>query len=196
MNALTHLQRPAGDVDSERAATIYATALLNVAQAQGQAVEVFQDLQHLMDDVLAKKPEVAEFFRSAAVGRDRKAEVLKKAFGPDNVHPLLAQFLLVLNDHDRLDLLGAVLIQGQRIYLRRGNKFLVDVASAVPLTEPEQERVQALLAKITGAEPVLYYRVEPDLVGGLVIRTGSWLFDGSVRGRLATLREILFERQP
>jgi len=196
MNALTHLQRPAGDVDSERAATIYATALLNVAQEQNQAVEVFQDLQHLMDDVLAKKPEVAEFFLSAAVGRDRKAEVLEKAFGPEHVHPLLAQFLLVLNDHDRLDLLGAVLIQGQRIYLRRGNKFLVDVASAVPLTEPEQERVKALLTKITGAEPVLYYRVDPDLVGGLLIRTGSWLFDGSVRGRLRTLREILFERQP
>ncbi len=196
MNAISHLQRPAGDVDSERAASVYANALLNVAQEQNQSDEVLQDLQELVEEILDKQPDIAEFFRTAVVGRDRKAEVIRKVFGPDQIHPILAQFLLVVNDHERLDLLSAILIEGQRQYLRRGNKFLVDVASAVPLTEAEQERVKTLLGQITGAEPILTYRVETGLLGGLVIRTGSWLFDGSVRGRLQTLRETLFEKQP
>jgi F-type H+-transporting ATPase subunit delta len=196
MNAVTQLQRPAGTVETERAATVYAEALLNVAAEENQSEPVLRDLQTLVTEVLQKQPEVAEFFSSAIVGRDRKATVLQQAFGPDKIHPVLSRFLEVLNDHDRLGLLPAILVMAQRVHLRRTNKILVDVVSAVPLTEAEQERVKAVIHGITNADPIPMFRLDPALVGGLVIRAGSWLFDGSVRGRLQAMRESLFERQP
>lgn len=196
MNAASQLQRPAGNVEAERAATVYAESLLNVADEQQQSEAVLRDLQTLVADVLLKQPEVAEFFASAAVSKDSKASVLAATFSAARVHPLLARFLQVLNDNDRLDLLPAILVMAQRTYLHRTNKILVDVVSAVPLTETEQERVKTLLHTITHADPVPTFRLDPDLLGGLVIRAGSWLFDGSVSGRLQSMRETLFERQP
>lgn len=196
MNALTQLQRPAGNVESERAASVYAAALLNVAREQNQVQEVLDDLQGLDSDILGKQPVVAEFLQSAIIGRDRKAELLHRAFGPDRIHPLLSQFLQVLNEHDRLNLIGSILVEAQRAALRHANKFLVDVVSAVELTETEKQRLEGLLRQITSAEPVTTYRLDPDLLGGVQIRTRSWLFDGSVSGRLQVLRQTLFERQP
>jgi F-type H+-transporting ATPase subunit delta len=196
MNAITQMQRPAGDVQAERAATIYAEALLNVAQEYNQVEAVLHELQTLVSDVIEKQPEVAEFFKSAAVGREHRAAVLKAVFGRDRIQPVLADFLVVLNEHDHLDLLPSINVMAQRIYLTRTNKILVDVVSAVPLTEAEQERVKKIIHDITRAEPIATFRLDPELLGGLVLRVGSWLFDGSVSGRLQSMRETLFERQP
>ena len=66
--------------------------------------------------------------------------------------------------------------------------------TAVPLPEDQQERLRQGVRNAMNLEPILETRVEPDLLGGLILKVGDWQFDGSVRTRLDNIRQYLIER--
>ncbi len=180
------------DDDVQRIARIYAEALLNAAEARGQAADVLGDLEGIVRDIFDRNPAIEQFLSSAAVGRERKREAIRHAFG--HVGDILANFLQVLNDHDRLGTLRAVALTYRDLYDRRAGRMHVVVESAVPLAEDQQERLREKLRATFHREPVLATRVDPDLLGGLVVRVDDWLYDASVRARLGDLRKQLIER--
>jgi F-type H+-transporting ATPase subunit delta len=181
------------DVGSQRIAQTYAEALLNAAEKQNQAREVLDDLDALVHQVFRERPDVEKFLTSLAVGRDPKARVVRNAFTGRAVD-LFTNFLLVANDHDRLDLLRPILAAYREEYERRTDRLRVLVRSAVPLPDDQRDRLLAELRETYRREPVLETQVDPDLLGGLVVRVGDHLFDGSVRTRIDTIRKQLIER--
>ena len=128
-----------------------------------------------------------------AVGREAKAAVLRKAFGGRS-SDLFVNFLVVLNNHDRLDLLRPIQRTYRELFDERAQRIRVHVRSAVPLPDDQQQRLRDELRQTFHRDPILVTEVDPDLLGGLVVRVGDWLYDASIRTRLANLKNDLIER--
>jgi F-type H+-transporting ATPase subunit delta len=181
------------DDEARQVARVYAEALFQAAQRGGQQEEVLHELGALVDDAFRQKPGLELFLASPAVGRDRKAKALRAAF-EGRATPVFVHFLLVLNHHDRLGYLQAIAGAYRALHERRSNRIRVVVRSAVPLTDEERGRVWHDVRDVSGREPVLEEAVDPELLGGLVIRVGDWVYDASVRTRLESIRDRLIER--
>lgn len=181
------------DVGAQRVARVYAEALLNTAQQRGRAEEILQELEALVQDVFRRDPQFEVFLSSGAIGRETKREVLQAVFA-DRASGMFLDFLQVLNNHDRLDLLRPILTAYRVLLDERSGRVRVRVRSAVPLPADQQEQLCQELRDSFHLEPVLETEVDPDLLGGLVVQVGDWLYDGSVSTRIATLRKEMMER--
>jgi F-type H+-transporting ATPase subunit delta len=181
------------DVSAQRVAHVYAEALINAAEAAGKADAILDELDSLITDLFRADRQFEAFLSSGAIGRDRKAEVIEKTFG-GRAEELFTNFLLVLNRHERLDLLRPIRTAYQELRDQRANRVRVLVRSAVPLPDDQRDRLQQELRQSFHLEPVLVTQVDPDLLGGLVVKVGDWLYDGSVRAQLETLRNQLIAR--
>jgi F-type H+-transporting ATPase subunit delta len=174
-------------------ARVYAEALLAAADKRQQTEEVLEQLESLVRDVLGRDAAFALFLASAVVGRDRKRESLRRAF-EGKINDVLFNFLLVLNDHDRLGVLREVAAMLRDMYERRAGRLHVQVSAAAPMADDQQDRLRNELREKFGREPILSIRVDPDLLGGLVVRVDDWVYDGSVRARLERIQNQLIER--
>jgi F-type H+-transporting ATPase subunit delta len=181
------------DVSAQRIARVYAEALLNAAEARGQAEAILEELGALLTDVGGKEPQLDAFLTSAAIGRHRKADAIDKVF-QGRADELLVNFLQVLNDHQRLELLRAIWLAARRLQDARQRRVRVKVDSAVQLQPEHESRLIDNIRNILHYEPVLEKTVDPDLLGGMIVRVGDWLYDGSVRSELQHIRTQLVAR--
>ncbi len=177
----------------QRVARVYADALLKAAAEHGRGAEVLDELNALVGDVFRREPELEQFLASPAVGRERKGEVIRRTF-EGRASELLVNFLYVLNNHDRLDVLRGVRAVYNDLFDRSQNRVRVVVRSAVPLAGDQRERIASELREAFGKEPVLHASVDPALLGGLVVQVDDWVYDASVRTRLELIRKQLVER--
>ena len=181
------------DDATRHVARIYAEALLGAADKRQQTQEVLEQLEDLVHNVLARDAAFAHFLASAVIGRDHKREVLRRAF-EGKVNEVLFHFLLVLNDHNRLNILRETVVLMRELYERRSGRMHVEVTAATPLPDDQQERLRQELREKFGREPILSLRVDADLLAGLVVRVDDWVYDGSVRARLERIRNQLIEK--
>ncbi|HKI31288.1 MAG TPA: ATP synthase F1 subunit delta [Gemmataceae bacterium] len=181
------------DAGSRRVSRVYAEALLDAAQKRDQLPQVLEEFTSLLDDLFRADPQFEAFLASGAISRKPKAEVIHRAFD-GRASDTFRNFLLVLNDHQRLELLRGIYEAVRELYDERSGRMRVVVNSAVPLPDDQRERLLHELREKYRKEPVLTIRVDPALLGGLVIRVGDWLYDGSVRMRLDNIRKQLIER--
>jgi len=184
---------PMADVGAQRVAHVYAEALLNAADKQGQSEQILDSLDSLIRDLFSGDPQLETFLSSSAIGRDRKARVIDKVF-ESRASQLFVDFLLVLNRHERLGLLRPILTAAKEIRDERAKRIRVQVRSAVPLADEEANRLRQQLRDALKVEPILQPEVDPDLLGGVVVQVGDWLYDASVRAKLDSLRNQLIER--
>ena len=184
---------PTADVGAQRVARVYAEALLRAAENQGQADAVLDEFTALVGEVFPKDPQFEEFLASGSIGRDRKAKALRDIF-ENRATPVFADFLMVLNNHERLGLLRPILAAYRELYDERARRIRVQVRTAVPLPDDQRARLQQQLHETFHLEPVLETRVDPDLLGGMVVRVGDWLYDASVRTQIENLRNQLIAR--
>jgi len=180
------------DVGGQRIGKVYAEALLNTAEKQGRAGEILQEFDALVD-VFRRDPDLERFFTSSAIGRDRKQEILEKTF-KGRADDVFFDFLLVLNRHDRLDVIRAVHAAYRELFDERAGRIRVQVKSAVPLPADQAELLRQEIRAKFAKEPVLDARVDPDLIAGLVVQVGDWRLDSSVKCRLREIQDKLIER--
>ncbi len=103
----------------------------------------------------------------------------------------MRKFLGTLLEAGQLEQLSAILIEFDRLARRRPERTLAHVTSAVPLTEAEQETMRAKLSQRFGADLEIQFEVDSSLIGGVHLRVGDQVIDGSVAGKLAALRDHL-----
>ena len=183
------------DEKSTELARTYANAILGAAEAHGGSAEpVIDELEELLADVWVGQPKFAALLSSGSVASLEKDRILLQTFEGRAV-PIVLNFLRVLNRHDRLSLLPAIVRQVRASWDRKQNRLPVTVRSAVPLDETAQAALTARLTTMIHATPILRLEVDPSLIGGLVIQVGDDVYDASVRTRLARLRDRLIESQ-
>lgn len=172
---------------SEQVGKRYARALFELAQEKGLSEQVAGELAEVAGLVEAV-PEMATFLASKRIGREEKKKTIIQLF-TGKLSPLTLNFLQLLVDKGR----EAELPQVERYFrkLLRESQGLVEgeVTTAVPLTEEEVTRLEAELSQGLGRRVKLASRVDTSLLGGLVVKIGDRVIDGSLRTRLERLRE-------
>ncbi len=181
------------DVGAQRIARVYAEALLNAAEKRNEADAVYDQVDSLVHDLFRADPQFEAFLASGAVSRKDKEHVIRSVFG-SRAGELFINFLLVLNQHERLELLRPILAAYRSLRDERARRIRVQVRSAVPLAQDQEQRLRQELHDTFQMEPLLETAVDPDLLGGMVVRVGDWVYDASVRSQLETLRKQLIER--
>jgi F-type H+-transporting ATPase subunit delta len=180
------------DPSSQAVARTYADAFLDAAAATGTEAAL-DELGSFVDDVLLKVPGLQEIFGSVVVGRDEKIRLIDKVIAP-RASELVTNFLRVLARHERLELLPAILRESRiRNEIRHG-RHRIQVTIARPLTSQAEGTIRTRLADALKFDPILETRVDPSLLGGIVIRVGDTVYDSSLATRIKQLREQLEQR--
>jgi F-type H+-transporting ATPase subunit delta len=180
-------------VTAQRIARAYAEALYRAADQQGQANAMYEELDSLLTDLLPADQQGWAFFANPTVGRHNKQAVIEKLF-KDRASPLFYNFLQVLNEHERLDLLRAIRAELRKLLDERDHILRVPVRTAVPLADDQRERLEQGLRNFFHMNPVLEPAVDPELLGGLVVRIGDMVYDTSVRTKLDKIRNDILAR--
>jgi F-type H+-transporting ATPase subunit delta len=170
----------------------YAEALVSAAEKEGGVEPVLDELGQIERDVIKAFPRLGAMLASARVSIAHKDQILTAVFA-NRASSLVLRFLRVLNRHDRLGALGVVARETRSIWDGRNKRIPVRVRSAVALDDKQLQTLRDQLAALTRATPVLQVSTDPDLIGGLVVQVGDHRYDGSVKSRLAQLRQRLIE---
>jgi F-type H+-transporting ATPase subunit delta len=165
----------------------HAQAVFRIALETGQFERWQSDLQ-IMAAVL-QDAEMVSFLESPRVSQARKTEVLLAAVR--GVAPAALNLARLLVARNRLRMIPSLVAEYRRLVYAHKGVVEADVTAAVPITEGEEARIGRDLAVITGKTVMLGVEVDPRIMGGLVVRVGDKLIDGSVRTRLQELRRSL-----
>ncbi|MYB06564.1 MAG: ATP synthase F1 subunit delta, partial [Gemmatimonadetes bacterium] len=166
----------------------YAETLFELAERDGGAAgygDPVAAVAGLMED-----RKVIEFFGTPRVSADTKKEALERALG-DSVPPMLLRFLTVVVDRGRQRLIPAIMKDFQALLDRHRGIRHMEVTVARELGAAEAEALAERLSSATGAEVIPTVRVRPEIIGGIVIREGDTLYDGSVKRQLDAMRRAL-----
>ena len=181
------------NVGAEQVAKVYASALVDAAEAAGQTEAVMDELDSFLGDVLAAAPKLEVVLGSALVSPDEKSALLDKALR-EQASPLFLNFLKVVSRHGRLDILRPIHQAAHDLYDRMRNIVRVQVASAADLEEPLKFELTNSVRRMVGGKPVLEMEVWPELVGGMMMRVGDTVYDGSISTRLEKVRQEMIDR--
>jgi F-type H+-transporting ATPase subunit delta len=181
------------DVNARQVASMYAQAVLNAAQQAGQAREFVEELDSLVENVLNPYPQFEILLASALISYEDKLGILDRTFG-GRASQLMMNFLKVLADHDRLSSLREIRKAAHRTYDEMQGLVRVHVTTATPLDDRLTGQITEQLRGMLGGEPKLERVVDPQLLGGIVLRVGDTIFDGSVATHLERIREQMINR--
>ena len=166
----------------------YASALADVVLAHNEAREVQQELGDWAA-MMQSHPQLLEVFRNPVVPYDQKSKLLTALIARTRVRPTTANFLQVLLRNHRLADLAEINHSFARVLDERAGLVLAHVTTARPVPAQAQEALRARLAQMTGRKVYLQFAVDEELIGGIVTRIGSTVYDGSVRTRLQRIKQ-------
>ena len=174
----------------------YAGALVDVVMGPQAGMRAEDAVAQLHSFNAAVKSTVAlrTILASPAVSKARKRLVIRRLAEALGLSRIILNFLLVLTDHGRAGALRETIESFDVLLDERMGFVRADVRSAVELTPAQQESLSVELQKLTGKQVRIKFAADPDLIGGVTARLGSRLYDGSVRGQLAKLRQSLAVR--
>lgn len=173
------------------AAEVYAESLLELANERGVTDDLFTEFESLVQ-YLREDEDFAGFLASSAVDDDDRRESIRRIF-ESRLSELLLNTLLVLNDHNRAGIVPLVFEKFKELYDAQKNRQDVFVRSAVELSDNQRELIRDSIAGMIGKEVILIEQVEPELLGGVVVKVNDTQLDGSLRNKLTQMREYMFE---
>ncbi|MDG2422614.1 MAG: ATP synthase F1 subunit delta [Phycisphaerales bacterium] len=173
-------------------ARIYARSLFELCEEAGgrdRAMEVADELEQICE-LARSNSSFKEFLSSPLLEVTARGDSLKAIF-ENKVSDLVLRFLLVLNTNDRLGHLEPIEAALIQIVHQQWGRVEVDVTTAKPLDDAAKESLVTKLKSALGKDPVVHSYVNPDLIGGVTLRIGDQLIDGSVATQLRRLERDL-----
>lgn len=178
------------DVTAEQIARTYAQGFLGASGSDAAAVE---DLEAVSAEVLDVHPEFADAMCSAFVDHEVRVGMIDRVLG-GRVAPTVVNLMKVLSAHGRMELADEVARQSRLLLDKQQGREAVLVRLAHTADEATLAEIEKTVRNVTGVDPVITVEVDPDLVGGLEIRVGDTVFDGTVRTAFAKAhKEIVNE---
>ena len=166
----------------------YAVALADVVTKSGEAAEVRDELS-AWEAMTRANAELLEVFRHPTIPYEQKRRVLNALIERSRPRPTTANFLQVLLQNHRLADLSEINRQFAQELDRRAGVVEARVTTARPVPEQAQEALRARLGELTRSRVRLQFAVDEDLIGGVVTRIGSTVYDGSVRNQLEQVKQ-------
>lgn len=172
-------------------ASTYAQAIYELADSKGMLDQVEEQLL-LVDRTISSHEDLHNLMYHPQVPAQAKKETLVQIFGAD-LTDYVRNFLMLLVDKRRETALPAITREYVRLANEKRNIAEAEVITAVPLTEEQQKALQAKLSAVTCKNIVLKPQIDQSIIGGVVVKIGGKLIDGSVTGRVQALRTALLK---
>ena len=170
----------------EEIATVYARSLFEVAKEQSKLDEVREQLGQIADAINDDR-ELQVFFFSPYFSTEEKEDGLRKVI--DGAEPAVLNFLELLVEKHRMPAIFRIRHAYDELWERENKLLPVEITSAVELDDEVARRIGDQIGEQTGQRVELTKTVDPDIIGGLVLRVGNSILDASIRNRLDNLRK-------
>ena len=168
----------------------YANALADIVLKQGAAEPAAKQLEGF-GAAYEESAELRTFLASPAVSVEAKHEVLEKIAKRLGASKVIRNFLFVIADHRRTQLIPEIVATFQQVLRLRQGVAEAEISSAVELSAAQKKELAATLARLTGKKIEPKYSLDLALLGGAVVRIGDTIYDGSLRSRLNEMRARL-----
>jgi F-type H+-transporting ATPase subunit delta len=169
----------------EELAQVYARSLFEVAREQGKLDELREQIAQFAD-ALDDNRDLAVFFFSPYFSTKEKQDGLASAL--DGADAVLLNFLGLLIENHRMPVIFRIRHEYERLWDEENRTLPVEITSAIELDQETTERLGRTIGERTGRKVTLAARVDPDILGGIVLRVGNSILDASIRNRLEQLR--------
>ncbi|MDH3718481.1 MAG: ATP synthase F1 subunit delta [Planctomycetota bacterium] len=179
------------DVLGQQVGAVYAKALYNAAQAEVEAV--IQECQSLVTDVLDAFPDFEKLLASPMIPAEEKRDIVQRTL-QGRASPLLLNFLRVLAKNERLPYLRPILGCLIDLHNQQRGRVRVDVRTAAPLADGSAAELKDRIRNLLGREPDIVPWTDSSLIGGVQLRVGDTVYDGSVATKLQQMRSKLRQR--
>ncbi|MGL5939919.1 MAG: ATP synthase F1 subunit delta [Waterburya sp.] len=172
-----------GTLISSEVGEPYAQALMSLAQQQNLTNQ-FGDTFRSLNSLFAESREFKDFILNPVIKSEDKKAVLKQVMGND-ANPYLVNFMMLLVDKRRIVFLESIMEQYLNLLRKLNQTVLAEVTSATELNDEQKNNVVEKVKTIAEARDVeLKTSVDPELIGGVIIKVGSKVIDASLRGQL------------
>ena len=165
----------------------YATAVFELAQEEKSVAALETDFASLKT-MIAESVDLARFVRAPIFSRDEQAKGMKAVLAAIGAAPLTTRFVLTLASKRRLFALADIIRAFEKLVADQRGEIDAAVTSARVLSEGEIAELKTVLKSKLGREPRLEKRVDPALLGGLIVKVGSRMVDSSLRTKLNGIR--------
>jgi F-type H+-transporting ATPase subunit delta len=171
----------------------YANSLVDVVLAPGSGLDAAAILTQLkaIAEMIAESQDLRTVLHSPAISPARKRAVIAALLEPMGVDRHVRNFLYVVIGHRRVTEFPSIVEAFEVLADERLGWVRVDVTSAKPLNDSQRARIEGEITQLAGKKAKLRFSQDPALLGGVVARVGSTVYDGSVRGQLDRLRTKL-----
>jgi len=167
----------------------YAEALLNIADANASVHIMTADIKELLE-YFDSTPEFRGYLKNPMITNADKKKLLEKIC--DQFHHLTGKFVLVLVDRKRIHLLETIAERYLELVYKLADIKIVEVLSAVKLSEMQESLLTTKILKISGAKRIkLVTKLDKTLLGGMLIKIGSQEIDLSLKGQLRNVSSLL-----
>lgn len=185
--------RVSGDAEqkTDSVSRVYAQALLELAAALGQADELADEAGELLG-LLSQEPDLDVLLSSRALNSSQRSGVVEQLF-KGRVSDVLYRFIQVVNRKDRLGALAGILVTYRGLVSEARGELGVDVYVAEALSDEASRGVAESIGGAMGKQVQLHQHVDPELIGGLKVRVGDRLIDGSVATQLRIMKRKLVD---
>lgn len=171
----------------------YTQALFETAKDKNQFQETEKDLEKVAQ-LLRENQELKKILLHPAIPRQRKIKLIDSLLAP-HVSPLVTNFLHLIVEKRREEMLEFVLDGYKQVADLVGGVVRATVQTVIPLTEERLATLKNTLERLSGKKVEINTEINPEILGGVIIRIGNRVIDGSVRSRLANLRRRLMGRK-
>lgn len=168
----------------------YANALADVALAQGAADATQKQVKDFCA-AFSESVELRNVLASPAVPREAKHGVVGKIAARIGAGNIVRNFLFVVVDHRRMHMLPEIYAAFEEVIREREGIAEAEISSATELSAAQKKRFSQILERLTGKKIEAKFSLNPDLLGGAVVRVGDTIYDGSVRNSLNEMRARL-----
>ena len=180
------------DSDQQQLGDVYARALLAFAADAGNVDQLVDELGEVVEAINGVAG-LRDALESPRVGGESKVDLLDKAFA-GKVEKGLLHFLKVVGNKGRFDCLGAIASSAKTLRDEMSGRVQAVVTSASPMDSEVVGRITDQLSKTLGKDVSLQVLVDPEILGGIVVRVGDTVYDGSVVNQLSQVRARAVKR--
>jgi len=170
----------------EEIAQVYSRSLFGVAKEQDKLDEIREELGAFADAV-SESYDLQVFFFSPYLSTEEKKEGLRRAI--EDADEAFVNFLELVIENHRMPVLFRIRREFDELWEEENRLLPVQVTSAVPLDDAVVQDIGSTIGEQTGRQVELSSSVDPDILGGIVVRVGNSILDASIRNRLEQLRK-------
>jgi F-type H+-transporting ATPase subunit delta len=178
------------DTIVEGVAGRYASALFDLASASGKVADIETDLV-TFQGLLDQSPDLVRLVRSPVIATDDQNKAIAAILDKVRISGLAANFLKLVTSNRRLFSIQDIIKAYRALAARSRGEVTAEVTSAVPLNNEQTAALKETLKASVGKDVTLQARVDPSLLGGLVVKVGSRMIDSSLKTKLQNLKVAL-----